>query len=324
MGHVPVNAAGARRFDYLPRSMTRAHVPHFPLPPSAVLMIAGAVACFSVLDGIIKTLAVRHPVPLLVWARWGFQVLAMLIWLAPSMGKRMLHTRQLRMQLLRGCLLVGSSLFFMTALAHLPLADATALNYTTPTIVIVLAIVFLNERLTVSRMAFVLAGLTGMLMIVQPGAELFKGTSLFALGSAACYAVYQITTRMLAGEDPRVSLFYPALVGTLLMTFVWPWFGSRIDVTWPDVALLATIGVLGTIGHFLFILAFQRAPASALTPFTYIQVVFATVIGWLVYDDFPDALTLAGMALIAGSGLLLTWHERRRALIAAPEPTAVD
>ena len=300
------------------------HRAHVHIPPSAVLMIVGAVACFSVLDGIIKTLSARHPVPLLVWARWGFQVLAMLLWLAPKMGTGMLRTRHLRMQLLRGVLLVGSSLFFMTALSHLPLADATALNYTTPTIVIVLAIVFLDERLTPSRLAFVVAGLAGMLMIVQPGAEIFKGTSLFALGSAGCYALYQITTRMVADDDPRVSLFYPALIGTLLMTFVWPWFGSRIDVAWTDVAWLAGIGVLGTIGHFLLILAFQRAPASALTPFTYIQVVFATLIGWLVYDDFPDALTLAGMALIAGSGLLLTWHERRRALIAAPEPTAVD
>jgi drug/metabolite transporter (DMT)-like permease len=301
--------------------MPRAHI---HIPPSAVLMIVGAVACFSVLDGIIKSLSARHPVPLLVWARWGFQVLAMLLWLAPKMGAGMLRTRHLRMQLLRGVLLVGSSLFFMTALSHLPLADATALNYTTPTIVIVLAILFLNERLTPARLAFVVAGLAGMLMIVQPGAEIFKGTSLFALGSAGCYALYQITTRMVAADDPRVSLFYPALIGTLLMTFVWPWFGSRIDVAWTDVAWLAGIGVLGTIGHFLLILAFQRAPASALTPFTYIQVVFATLIGWLVYDDFPDALTLAGMALIAGSGLLLTWHERRRALISAPESTAVD
>jgi drug/metabolite transporter (DMT)-like permease len=301
--------------------MSRAHV---HVPPSAVFMIVGAVACFSVLDGIIKTLSARHPVPLLVWARWGFQVLAMLLWLAPKMGVGMLRTRNLRMQLLRGCLLVGSSLFFMTALSRLPLADATALNYTTPTIVIVLAILFLNERLTPARLAFVVAGLAGMLMIVQPGAQIFKGASLFALGSAACYAVYQITTRMLAGEDPRVSLFYPALVGALLMTFVWPWFGTRIDVSWTDALLLAGIGVLGTVGHFLFILAFQRAPASALTPFTYVQVVFATLIGWQVYGYFPGALTLSGMALIVGSGLLLTWHERRRALIAAPEPTAVD
>ena len=297
---------------------------HAHIPPSAVLMIAGAVACFSLSDTIIKALSSRHPVPLLVWARWGFQVLAMLIWLAPKLGLGMIRTRQLRMQLIRGVLLIGSSLFFMTSLKYLPLADATALNYLTPTLVIVIGIAFLGERLTVPRIAFVVAGLAGMVMIVQPGAEMFKGASMLALGSAFCYAIYQITTRMLAGEDPRVTLFYPALVGVLLMTLVWPWFGSRIDISWTDVALMATIGVLGTVGHFLFILAFQRAPASALTPFTYIHLVFATLIGWFAFGDLPDRLTFAGMTLIAGSGLLLTWHERRRALIAASEPTAVD
>lgn len=301
---------------------TRHH--HAHIPSSAVLMIAGAVACFSVSDTIIKSLASRHPIPLLVWARWGFQVLAMLIWLAPSMGVGMVRTTQLRMQLIRGVLLIGSSLCFMTALKFMPLADATALNYTTPTIVIVLGILFLHERLTGARIAFVVAGMVGMLMIVQPGAGMFNYASLLALASAFCYAIYQITTRMLAGEDPRVTLFYPALVGVGIMTLVWPWFGTAIDVSWLDVAMLASIGVLGTIGHFLFILAFQRAPASALTPFTYIHLVFATLIGWLVFSDLPDGLTFAGMGLIAGSGLLLTWHERRRALLAPAEPTAVD
>jgi drug/metabolite transporter (DMT)-like permease len=302
--------------------VTRHH--HAHIPSSAVLMIAGAVACFSVSDTIIKALASRHPVPLLVWARWGFQVLAMLIWLAPSMGVGMVRTTQLRMQLIRGVLLIGSSLCFMTALKFMPLADATALNYTTPTIVIVLGILFLHERLTKARIAFVVAGMVGMLMIVQPGAGMFNYASLLALASAFCYAIYQITTRMLAGEDPRVTLFYPALVGVGIMTLVWPWFGTAIDISWIDVALLAAIGVLGTVGHFLFILAFQRAPASALTPFTYIHLVFATLIGWLVFSDLPDGLTFAGMGLIAGSGLLLTWHERRRALLAPSEPTAVD
>ena len=148
---------------------------HVPIPPAAVLMIAGAVACFAVLDGVIKTLSVRHPVALLVWTRWGFQVIAMLIWLAPTMGTGMLRTRQLPMQLVRGVLLLGSSIFFMTALKYLPLAEATAINYTTPTIVILLAVVFLGERMTRPRIVFVVAGMAGMLMIVQPGAELMKG-----------------------------------------------------------------------------------------------------------------------------------------------------
>jgi len=294
------------------------------IPASAILMIVGAVACFSVSDAIIKWLAAKYPVPLLVWARWGAQVLAMLVWFAPSMGLRMVHTRQLRMQLVRGALLIASSLFFMSALRYLPLASATALNYLTPTLVILLAVLFLGERLTRARIAFVVTGLLGMLMIVQPGAEIFQGASLLSLCSAACYAVYQITTRMLAGEDPRVTLFYPALVGVGIMTLVWPWFGSTIDVAWVDVGLMLVIGVIGTGGHFLLILAFQSAPASGLTPFTYVHLVFATILGWLAFGDLPDALTFAGMALIAGSGLLLTWHERRRSPIAAGEPTAVD
>ena len=301
--------------------MTRHHV---HIPAAAILMIVGAVACFSVADTIIKTLASRYPIPLLVWARWGAQVLAMVIWLAPRMGLGMIRTRQLRMQLVRGVLLIVSSLCFIAALRYLPLADATALNYLTPTLVIVMAIAFLGERMTAARGAFVFAGVAGMLMIVQPGADIFNAASLLCILSATCYAVYQITTRMLAGEDPRVTLFYPALVGVGLMTLVWPWFGSQIDVAWIDVALMLALGILGTVGHFLFILAFQRAPASGLTPFTYVHLVFATAIGWLVFGDLPDGLTFAGMALIAGSGLLLTWHERRRSLIAAPEPTAVD
>ena len=294
------------------------------IPTSAVVMIAGAVACFALLDGIIKNLATRHPVPLLVWCRWSFQVLAMLIWLGPTLGTNMVRTRQPWMQLARGCLLVSSSLCFMTALKYMPLADATALNYTTPTIVIVLAVVFLRERMTRARVAFLAAGVVGMLLIVRPGADLFNGAAVYALASAMTYAVYQITTRMLAGEDPRVTLFYPALVGSLLMTFVWPWFGSEIDVSWTDVALLATTGVLGTIGHFLFILAFQRAPASALTPFTYMQLVFAMLVGWMFNNHFPGPYSLAGMAVIAGSGLLLTWHERRRAQRAPIAPPAID
>ena len=125
--------------------MTRSHG---HIPQAAILMIVGAVACFSVGDSIAKSLTSRYPIPLLVWARWGAQVLGMLIWLAPKMGTGMVRTRQLRMQLVRGVLLIASSLCFMSALRSMPLADATALNYLTPTLVIVLAILFLNERLT--------------------------------------------------------------------------------------------------------------------------------------------------------------------------------
>ncbi len=163
-----------------------------------------------------------------------------------------------------------------------------------------------------------------MLLIVRPGAAIFHGGAVFALAAALFYAAFQIMTRKLAAEDPRVTLFYPALVGSVLMTLVLPFVEWPADMPWGDVAQVLLAGALGTAGHFLFILAFQRAPASGLTPFTYMQIVFATLLGWALFGQFPDGAALAGMAIIAGSGLLLAWHERRSALAATPEPTAVD
>ena len=295
---------------------------HVPL--SAILLIVGAVLCFTLLDTTVKALAERYPVPLLVWARYAVQLLMVLLWLLPQLGLRLFRTRRIRLHIVRGAILPLSSLCFFSALKYLPLAEATAINYGTPVLVIVLAVLFLGERMTPPRIALVLAGITGMLLIVRPGSEVFQGAALYALGASALYGTFQILTRTLADEDSRVLLFYPALVGTLLMTALLPWFGVEVDMPWADVALVAVMGLLGTIGHFLFILAFQRAPASALTPFTYVHLIWATLAGWVFFGNFPDSWTLAGMAVIGGSGLLIALHERRRAKVVVPEPTAVD
>ena len=296
------------------------------MPVSAILMIVGAVGCFALLDSIVKFLATRYPIPLLVWARYAVQAAALVLWLGPTMRSRLLRTGRLRMQIARGTILLISSLFFFNALKFLPLAEATAINYTTPTLVILLSVIVLKERMTWPRWGFVAAGMAGMLLVVRPGAAILHGAALLALGAAFFYATFQIMTRKLSTEDPRVTLFYSALCGTVLMTLVLPFVEYRADVPWTHVALIAIMGVLGTAGHFLFILAFRHAPASGLSPFTYMQIVWATLLGWGLFGQFPDGPALAGMAIIAGSGLLLAWHERRRAL-ASPqvqEPTAVD
>jgi len=295
---------------------------HIPL--AAILLIVGAVGCFTLLDATVKHLAARYPVSLLVWARYFVQALAMVVWLAPKMGRRLVASPQTGLQLARGAILVASSVFFVNALRLMPLAEATAINYTTPTLVILLSVLILKERMTPPRWAFVVAGLVGMLLIVRPGAAIFHGGAVFALAGAFCYAAYQITTRKLAAEDPRVTLFYPALVGSVLMTLALPFGEAPAGIPWADGALIALAGALGTVGHFLFILAFQRAPASGLTPFTYMQIVFATLLGWAFFGQFPDGAALAGMAVIAGSGLLLAWHERRSARAAIEEPTALE
>ena len=253
------------------------------VPSSAVFMIVGAVACFAVGDSIARTLTARYPVPLLVWTRWGFQVIVMLIWLAPTMGTRIVHTRQLRMQLIRGVLLIGSSSCFLSRCsgscrwptrprAQLPDADAgDRAGRRVPARAAGAGAPRLRRRRRRGDADDRAAGRR----------PVPRRLAARAAHPPPATPVYQITTRMLAGEDPRVTLFYPTLVGAGLMTLIWPWFGSRIDITWTDVALIAAIGTLGTVAHFLFILAFQRAPASALTRSPYIHLVFATLIGWL-------------------------------------------
>lgn len=300
--------------------------PPIHVPLSAVLLVVGAVACFAVSDAIVKFLAQRYPVPLLVLARYGLQAAVTVVWLAPKMGWSLVKTPQPKLQLLRGTLLLGSSLCFINALRWLPLADATAINYTTPVLVVLLSVALLKERMTRSRWAFVAAGFAGMLLIVRPGASILHGAALLGLGAAGFYALFQILTRKLRGEDPRVTLFYPALCGTVLMTLLLPFLDYKADMPWTHVGLVASFGAVATLGHFMFILAFRHAPASALTPFTYAQLVWAVALGWLAFGNFPDGYSLAGIAIIAASGLLLAWHERRRAqaAVAIEEPTAVD
>jgi drug/metabolite transporter (DMT)-like permease len=298
---------------------------HLPrVPPSAILLIVASTLCFSSLDSIVKHLAPQYPVPWLVWARWGFQAVATVLWLGPRMGLDLVRSPRPLLQITRGMVIVVSALLFMTALKYLRLADVTALNYLSPVLVIMLASLFLGERMTPARVAFVVAGIAGMLMIVRPGTDIFRGASLLGLCAACAYAIFQILTRMVAGDDPRVTLFYPSLVCTVVMSPLLPLFGIGRPVPLADVALIGAAGLLGTLGHFLFILAFRRAPASGLAPYTYMQIVWATLLGWIVFGEFPDALASAGMVLIAGGGMLTAFHERRRTAPVPGGPATAD
>lgn len=297
---------------------------HAHVPTSAILLVVASVLCFSLLDAITKFTTQLYPVPVLVWARYAVQMLAMLVWLGPSMRLDLLRTNHLPLQIARGIVVLASSLLFVTALRSLPLAEATALNYSTPVIVVIVARLFLGEPMTPVRIAFVVAGLSGMLLIVRPGTEVFQGAAAYALLAALFYAGYQILTRLLAGENPRVLLFYPAVIGTLVMSVLAPGFEWPAHMPWTHVVLIIVGGLLGTLGHFLFILAFRHAPASAITPFTYMQLVWATLVGWIVYRHFPDGGAIAGMGIIAGSGLVIALHERRRARIRAPDPATMQ
>lgn len=294
------------------------------MPLSAIVLIVLASACFSAVDVTAKHLSERYPVPTLVWARWSVQALVLLTFLGPKMRLKLVRTTQLGLHLGRGGVLILSSLCFFSALHFLPLAEATALNYSSPVLVTVLASWLLRERLTGPRWAFVAAGFLGVLLIIRPGSQMLAPGALFALGAAGFYAVFQIMTRRLAGENLMVLLVYPSLVASVVLSAVVPFVGDRNLYPSSDLIAFVGIGIVGTIGHLLFARAFQRAPASAIAPYTYMQLIWSTLAGWLVFATFPDGWTLTGMLVIAGSGVLLTWYERARAGLPQTEPAAVD
>jgi drug/metabolite transporter (DMT)-like permease len=291
----------------------------------AVTLVLGATLCFSILDSVIKYLSQAYPITLLVWARYLVQAVALAVWLGPQVGLRIFATGNVTSQLFRGTVLLASSLCFMSALKVMPLAEVTALNYSTPALVTILAVVLLDERMTPARVGFVVAGLLGMILIVRPGTDLFQGAALFALGAAWFYAMFQIVTRKLAREDWRTLMFYPAIIGTAAMSFIVPFIDWPETVRWQDVLLIIAGGLLATFGHLLFLRAFQMASASAITPYTYMQLVWATLIGWLVFRTLPDFWTSVGMMVITGSGLLIMYYEQRKLRAeAVPAPTVVE
>jgi drug/metabolite transporter (DMT)-like permease len=285
------------------------------LPAVAIGMVVASAACFTAIDTIVKYLGARYSVPLLVWVRWGVPALLMVALLGPKMRWGLLRSANPKLQVIRGAVLICSSLCFFAALKFLPLAEATGLNYSTPILVILMASLFLRERVTRSRWIFVVAGFVGTIFILRPGGATLHAASLFALGGAALNATFQILTRKLAQEDLMVLIFYPSLVGAVLMAFAVPFFADVAFMN-SDILLFIAIGILGGVGHFLFVRAFQRAPASTIAPFTYMQLVWSTLAGWMMFGAFPDRWALAGITLIAASGMVLACYERWRAGIA--------
>ncbi len=277
-----------------------------------IVLFLIALLLFAALDATAKYLSAVFAVPLLVWARYMVHCVFMLATVAPSLGRELVVTRHPWQLTVRALLLVGVTLFGQLALKTMPLAETTALVFVTPLLVALLASPMLGER--VSRRAWLatLAGFAGVLLIARPGGAMSGSGVVYALGAALCYALYQIMTRQLAGsEHPLRLLFTTALGGTIAMSFA---LFTHWDGTLPTASqavLIASLGLYGGVGHFLLIRAFREAPVSTLSPLLYVQLIWATLLGILVFSHLPDTLALAGMVIIGASGLSLAVGDRR-------------
>jgi drug/metabolite transporter (DMT)-like permease len=218
-------------------------------------------------------------------------------------------------------LLTVSALSFISV-QFMPVGAFTAFVMTTPLVVTLLASLFLKERVSPVRWLLVAGGFLGALLVVQPGKDVVGWAGLLPLVMVFVYAWFQILTRKMAGtEDPITMHFYTGWVGALLtsaaLPFVWQSIGEL-----QTLALLVLIGLMGTVGHFLLILAFARTPASTLTPYLYAQIGFAMLCGWWVFDHVPSSMEFTGIALIATCGAGAGWLTARetRLPLTPPEP----
>lgn len=291
-------------------------------PLRGVLLLGGAVLLFAAMDTTTKVLAEHYPVPLVMAIRYIVHCLLMVVLLTPTQGLKLVETRRTRLVLLRALCLAAASLFMGLALQRMPVAEATAIIFLAPLLVVLAAGKILRERVGLLAWVCALTGFAGVLLIVRPGGGLDPVGVACALCGAAAIAAYQLLSRLLASTERTVALlFYAALVGSLLFGISLPWYWEGQAPSPLQALLFAGMGVMGGVGHYLFTAAHRHAPASFLAPLMYIQLVWAGLLGWLVFGHVSNAASIVGMLLVAGSGAVVALRSRlsRRTLAAAAQ-----
>lgn len=274
----------------------------------AIGFALGGIALFGLLDMQAKYLGALYPVPEVIWARYAGHFLLMAAVLGPRYGRTLVRTQRLGLQMVRSVLLLLSTGFFFTAVSMLPLAEAAAIGFVSPLLLVVLSIPMLGERVGWRRMTAVAVGFAGVLLILRPGGSLFTPAALLPLGTAVTYAVYQILTRKIAAtENPMASLFYTSLVGAGVMTLAVPFV--FVMPAWQHLPMFLSLGVLGGVGHYLMIKALNGAPASVIAPFSYSAMIWSLTYGYLIFGNFPEPVALVGIAIIVASGIYVAYRE---------------
>ena len=265
---------------------------------------------FAGMDAGSKLLAEHYSIIQILWVR--FVSLAVIAaWLARRQGgSGALRTRHFWLQSLRSLLLVTEIGLFILTITVLPLAETHAILAVTPLIVTALSVPLLGERVGLRRWSAIGVALIGVLIILRPGLGAVHPIALVALLCSLMFALYQILTRIVSRVDPPLTtLFYTALVGVGGLTLIIPFYWTTPDLAgW---ALFGLVAALGASGHFLLIKALQLAPASTLQPFSYTILIWATLMGFLVFGNLPDLLTVVGAIVIASSGIYAFARERR-------------
>lgn len=282
-----------------------------PAPLTGIALMTVSSLTLPLVDGIAKLLIETHSPFLVAWARYTAAALLVLP-LAAARGVRIRAVKDaMASNWLRALLVVSAMTCFFWAISEIPLATALGGYFIGPVVASVLAARLLGEAMTARRIAAVAAGLAGALLIVRPGGE-FQVGALLAVASGVLVGGYLVATRVMAAKTPPLpALLAQCILGALFLTPL-----AVLHWSWPAgeaLALVFAMGALSTFCHFLVIVAFRHADTAVLSPLVYLELVTATLFGWLVFAEFPSASAFAGIALIVVGGIAVLSAERRRA-----------
>ena len=287
---------------------------------AGIAYVVLSVACFAVLDTVTKNVSASMSLMLALWFRYLIQALFSTVFFLPKRGMALFKTDHPRFQVARGVLLFVSSMCAFYGLKYLPVGEFTAIASVTPLVVTLMAAMSLGEKVRKLRWALVLGAFAGTLVIVRPGSQHFDWVLIFPLLLILTNSSFQLLTRkMTSTEDPVTMNVLTGWVGTLLGALILP-FVWELPTDWHLWVQLLIMGIFATVGHYLLIMAFSKAPATVLTPYFYTQIGFAMLGGWLMFDHVPDHWTLVGIGIVAmcgALGALLTVRESRIAVMPA-------
>lgn len=287
-----------------------------PAEPRYVLGIAFALIAtviFACQDAMTKTLVHSYPATFIVMVRYWVFFLAGVYMAKTASGGLIANIKSKRpvIQCLRGLLLLLELIAIALAFRVMGLAEATSIFQAYPLFGTVIAVFLLKEKVGWRRVLALVIGFIGILIMLRPGSSVLSMGAIWALVASLFFAFYMALTRLVGGIDkPQTSFFYVGLVGLVVMNLGLPLFWVHMDshYVWILVALCFT----SVVGHFLMIKALSLAPLTVVQPFNYLQLVWSVIIGYIVFGDMPDGLTLVGAALVVGSGLFVFFREQAK------------
>ncbi len=280
-------------------------------PLTGILLMVCAAAFFVTHDAISKHLSVTYPIGQIISLRHISSLLVILLYAHFVSGWQSLSAVNAAAQLVRAIVFVGSTVLIILSVSRLPLSTATAIVFSSPIFVVALAGPMLGEQVGVRRWSAVIVGFIGVLIIVRPGGAAFNWYLLVPILAALAAGLRDNLTRYLTRTEPAVAILFWSTILVVLVsstTFAWGWR----SVTVLDAGWLILLGILNTAGHFMMIIALRLGDASLVTPFRYTGIVWATVLGIVVWGDYPDRWTVLGACIIIASGIYIVERSERR------------